>query len=87
MQYPWHCPWSVVCHVSSVSTIITRNNEAIKSIFSANVYHVPGLCLLGIVTPYIGHKIMAQNHIFTFFTSSLKDNDGLKHFVTVTFHL
>ena len=27
--------------------------------------HVPGLCFLGIDgTPYISHKIMAQNHIF-----------------------
>ena len=39
---------SVVRRVSSVSTITTRNNEDIKSIFGANVYHVPGLCLLGI---------------------------------------
>ena len=35
---------SVVRCVSSVSAITTRNNEAIKCIFSANVYHVPGLC-------------------------------------------
>ena len=39
-------PSSIVRHVSSVATITTRNNEAIKSIFSANVYHVSGLCLL-----------------------------------------
>ena len=26
MPYPWHCPSSVVRHVSSVSTITTRNN-------------------------------------------------------------
>ena len=38
---------SIVHRVSSVSTITTRNNEAIRSIISANVYHVPGLCLLG----------------------------------------
>ena len=38
---------SVVRRVSPVSTITTRNNEAIKSIFSVNVYHVPGLYLLG----------------------------------------
>ena len=51
---------SVVCRVSSVSTITTRNNEAIKSILSENVYHVPGLCLLGIGGAlYISHKIMA----------------------------
>ena len=49
----------VVRHVSSVSTITTRNNEAIKSIFSANVYNVPGLCLQRIDgAPYIIHKIM-----------------------------
>ena len=65
---------SVVRRVSSVSTITTRNNEAIKSIFSANVYHVPGLCLLGIGgAPYISHKIMAQKpyfHIFDFFSET-----------------
>ena len=32
---------SIICRVLSVSTITTRNNEAIKSIFSANIYHVP----------------------------------------------
>ena len=55
-----------------VSTLTTRNNEAIKSIFSANVYHVPGLCLLGI-GPYISHKIMARKpyfHIFNFFSET-----------------
>ena len=54
-----HTP-GVVLRVSSVSTITTRNNEAIESICRANVYHVPGLCLLGIggVT-YINNKIMA----------------------------
>ena len=61
MPYPWLCPSSVVRRVSSVSTITTRNNEAIKSIFSANVYLVPGLCLLCIGgAPYISHKMMAQ---------------------------
>ena len=41
--------------------------------FGENVYHVPGLCLLGMGgAPYISHKIMAQNQIFTFLTSSLK---------------
>ena len=62
---------SIVCRVSSVST--TRNKEAIKSIFSANVYHVSGLCLLGIIgppTPVI--KLWLGNHIFKFSTSSLK---------------
>ena len=57
---------------TSVSTILTtRNNEAIKSIFSANVYHVPGLWLLGIGgAPYISHKIMAQKTIFSHFDFS-----------------
>ena len=68
---------SIFLRVSSVSTITTTNNEAIKSILSANVYHVSGLCLLGIGgAPYIVHKIMAQNHIFTFLTSSLKQPAG-----------
>ena len=44
-----------------------------KSIFGANVYHVPGLGFLGIGgTPYINHKIMAPKLYFTFSTSSLK---------------
>ena len=43
-----HYPSLVVCCVSSVSIITTRNNKDIKSIFGANVLHVPGLCLLGI---------------------------------------
>ena len=66
---------SLVRRVLSVSTITTRINEAIKSIFSANVYHVPGLCLLGIGgAPYISHKIMARNpyfHIFDFFSETI----------------
>ena len=50
---------SVVRRVSSVST--TRNNEAIKSIFSANVHHVPGLCLLGFGgAPYTNHKYRSK---------------------------
>ena len=65
---------SFVRRVSSVSTITTTNNEAIKSILSANVYHVPGLCLLGIGgAPYIRHKIMARKayfHIFDFFSET-----------------
>ena len=40
MPYPWHCPSSVVCRVSSVSTRTIRNNGDIKSIFGANVYDV-----------------------------------------------
>ena len=39
-----------------------------------DVFHVPGLCLLGIGgAPYISHKIMAQKlnfHIFDFFSES-----------------
>ena len=58
---PFALALSIICRVSSVSTVTTRNNEAIiKSIFSANVYHVPELCRLGIGgAPYISHKIMA----------------------------
>ena len=42
MPYPFCCPASGVCHVSSVSTITTRNNQDIKFIFGANVHYVPG---------------------------------------------
>ena len=46
----------------------------IKFMFSANVYHVPGLCLLGIGgAPYISHKIMARK---PFLTCSLKQPAG-----------
>ena len=46
---------SVVHRLLSVSTINTRNKD-IKSIFGENVYHLPGLCLLGIGgAPYISH--------------------------------
>ena len=72
-----HSLSSIVLHVSSVSTITTRNNEAIISIFSANVYLVPGLCLLGIGgTPTSVIKLWLENHIFTFSTSSLKQPAG-----------
>ena len=61
---------SVVRRVSSVSTITTRNYKDIKSIFGADVHHVPGLCLLGIGgAPYISHKIIPEKpnfHIFDF---------------------
>ena len=61
---------SIFRRVSSVSTITAKNNSDIKSTFSANVYHVPGLCLPGIGgSPYISHKIMARKpyfHIFNF---------------------
>ena len=53
-------PLSVVRRVSSVSTTTTRNNEDIKSIFSANLYHVPGSCLQGIGGAQ-NHKII-KNH-------------------------
>ena len=59
---------SVVRRVSSVSTITTRNNKDSKSIFGADVHHVPRLCLLGIRSaPYISHKIMAQKPNFYIF--------------------
>ena len=82
MPYPWRCPSSVVRRVSSVSTITTKNNKDIKSIFGANVHHVPGLCLLGIGgAPYISHKIMAQKPNFQFSTSSLKPPaDGASYY-------
>ena len=36
-------------------------------IFVGNVYHVPGLCLLGIGgAPYISHKIMARKPVSYF---------------------
>ena len=41
--------------VSQMATITTRNNKDIKSIFSANVYSVPGLlnyaCNVSVATP------------------------------------
>ena len=63
--YIFSSPVGSLCHTPGVvrcvsSAITTRNIEVIKSIFSANVYHVPGLCLLGIGgAPYISHKILA----------------------------
>ena len=65
----------VVRRVSSVSTITTRDNKDIKSIFGANVYHVPGLTqrFLSRMFPrlclYICCKIIARVpcfHIFDF---------------------
>ena len=51
--------------------------------FGANVYHVPGLCLLGIGdAPYISHKIMAQNHIFTFSTSLKPATGGASYYAS-----
>ena len=44
-----------------------------KSIFGAKVYHVPGLCLLGIGgAPYISHINMAGKPYFKILTCSLK---------------
>ena len=71
-------PLSVVRHVSSVSTITTRNNQVIKSIFGAIVHHVPGLCLLGIRgAPFISHKIMAQKPNFYIFDFEIIAKDNL----------
>ena len=40
------------------------------------------------MTPPISDiKLWLKNHIFTFLTSSLKVNEGLKHIVTVTFQV
>ena len=63
---------SDVCCVSSVSTITTRNNQDIKSIFDANAHHVPGLCLLGSGgVPYTSYKIMAQKpHFHDFYSGT-----------------
>ena len=48
-----------------------------KSIFGANVHHVPGLCLLGISgAPYISIKVWLKNQIFTFSTSLKPPADG-----------
>ena len=41
----------VVYPVLSVSTITEINYQDIKSIFGVNIYHVPGLCLLGFMCP------------------------------------
>ena len=66
MPYPWHCPSSVVCVVSSNQSIADM-----KEIYSANVSHMPGLCLLDVDgAPHISYNIMppkAYFHIFEFF--------------------
>ena len=73
MPYPWRC---ISYIVSSVSTITTKKNSDIKSIFGANVHQVSGFCLLGIGgARYIGYKIMDQKpyfHIFYFFLKLLQ---------------
>ena len=48
MPYPWRCPASVGRRTSCVICIHHNYQKDIKSIFSANVHHVPGLCLQGI---------------------------------------
>ena len=82
MPYPWRCPTSVVLRTSSVSTITTRNNQVIKSIFGAIVHHVPGLCLLGKgAPPTLLIKLWLKNQIFTFSTSSLRPPaDGASYY-------
>ena len=77
MPYPWRCPSSVVRHGSSVSTITTRNNSDIKSIFGAIVHHVPGLCHQVLVAPpTLVIKLWLKNQIFTFSSSSVKPPAG-----------
>ena len=75
---------SGVRHVSSVSTITTRNNKDIKPIFGVNVHHVPGLCLLGIGgAPYISHKIMAQKTKFSHFRLLLRNHQQMVLHITL----
>ena len=78
MPYPWHCALSIVRHVSSVSTITTRNNEAYQ-------IHILCKCLScsWIVPPRDWWrpltsviKLWLKNHIFIFSTSSLKQPAG-----------
>ena len=86
MPYHWRGPLAVLRRMSYMHTITTRNNKDINSIFGANVHHVPGLCLLGIGgAPFISHKIMAQNHILTFLTSSLKPPADGASYYTIRF--
>ena len=81
MPYPWRWPSSVFHHPSSVSTITTRNNKAVKSIFCANVYHVPGLCLLGIGgAPTSVIKLWLENNIFKFSTSVKQPAGGASYY-------
>ena len=59
-----------------------QKNKDIKSVFGANVHHVPGLCLLGIGgAPTLAIKLWLKNHSFTFLTSSLKPPaDGTSYY-------
>ena len=71
----------VVRRVSSVSTITTRNNKDIKSIFGADVHHVPGVCLLGIGgSPSLIIKLWLKNQIFIFSTSLKPPADGASYY-------
>ena len=75
------CLSSVVRCVSSVSTITTRNNKVIKSIFGAIVHHVPGLCLLAIGgAPTLVIKLWLKNQIFTFLTSLKPPAGGASYY-------
>ena len=57
----------IVHHVLSVSTLTKKHQIH----FSANVYHVPRLCLLGFSgISNISHKIMAQKPHFYIFDFS-----------------
>ena len=76
-------PSYLIRRTSSVSTITTRNKKDVKSIFGANVQHVPGLCLLGIGAPppTLVIKLWLKNQIFTFSTSFLKKPaDGVSYY-------
>ena len=78
MQLPFFAhlwgAYAIPVALSTITTITTITTRNIKSIFGANVRHVPRLCLLGIGgAPYISHKIIAQKpnfHIFDFFSET-----------------
>ena len=63
---------SIICCTSCVVCV----HHSYQKIFSANVHHVPGLCLLGIGgARYVSHKILAQKpyfHIFDFFSETTR---------------
>ena len=70
----WHQPvYEISCALCLVCVHYDYQKcKDIKIIFGANVYPVPELCLLDRsidATPFNSHKIVALNHIFTFFTS------------------
>ena len=68
MPYPWSSPLSVA-----------SCPEDIISIFGVIVYHVPGLCLLGIGGAYY-IKLWPIKHIFTFFTSQKPPADRASYY-------